>query len=155
MIGLFDGAELITKSSRSIKLNETSFLCKTHFAKTESDSELFSEVNESRSEIELLYTESVADTNLIGDMSELQNGDLGCNPETLVTERYDESITQTQPHSSTVHTTTKYGRKIRLPNSNLSYGLGSPEFHESETLAYQSDFVDHELPKSIEQQALI
>ena len=60
--------------------------------------------------------ESVANTNLISDVSELQNGDIGGNPETLVTERSDESITQTQPHSSTVHTTIRYGRKVKPLN---------------------------------------
>ena len=62
------------------------------------------------SEVELQNTELVADThNLIKDVSELPNGDLGGNPETLVNEISDESITQNQPHSSSVHTTTRYG----------------------------------------------
>ena len=102
-------------------------------------------------------TESVADTNLISEVKELQNGDLGGNPDTLVTERSDESITQIAPHSSTVHTTTRYGRNVKPPNryipctsSNLPYDLGSYEFGEIATLAYHSDYVDHELPKSIE-----
>ena len=88
-------------------------------------------------------------------MSESQNGDLGGNPETLVTERSGESITQTQLHSSAVYTTSRYGRKVKPPNrytpgtsSNLSHDLGSSEFDEIETLAYYSDYVDHELPKS-------
>ena len=94
-------------------------------------------------------------------MSEFPNGDLCRNPETLVTEISDKSITQNQPHSSTVHTTTRYGRKVKPPNryasgtsSNLSYNLGSSEFDENdeiETLAYHSDYVDQELPKSIEE----
>ena len=116
------------------------------------------ELNERGSRIELLNTESVADTNLISDVSELENGDLGGNPETWVTERPDESITQIQWSSSTVHTTTRYGRKMEPLNryipgksSNLSYNLGSSEFDEIETLAYHSDYVDHELPKSIEE----
>ena len=36
-------------------------------------------------------------------------------------------------------------------SSNLSYDLGSSEFDEFETLAYHSDYVDQELPKSIEE----
>ena len=91
-------------------------------------------------------------------MSELPNGDLGGNPETLVNEISDESITQNQPHSSTVHNTTRYARKVKPPNryapgtsSNLSYNLGSSEFDEIETFAYHSDYVDQELPKSIEE----
>ena len=75
-------------------------------ANTESDSELFFELTEGGSGKELQNTESVADTNLIIDVSELHNGDLGGFPETLVTERSDEIITKSQPRSSTVHTTT-------------------------------------------------
>ena len=36
-------------------------------------------------------------------------------------------------------------------SSNVSYNLGSSEFDESETLAYHSKKVYHELPKSIEE----
>ena len=57
-----------------------------------------------------------------------------------------------------MHTTTRYGRKVKPPNrytpgtsSNLSYNLGSSEFDEIETFAYHSDYVDQELPKSIEE----
>ena len=104
-------------------------------------------------------TQSVADTqNLIRDIDELPNGDLGGNPETLVNEISEESLTQNHPHSSPVHTTTRYGRKIMPPNryapgtsSNLSYNSSSSEFDEIETLAYHSDYVDQELPKSIEE----
>ena len=88
-------------------------------------------------------TESVGDTNFISDVIELKNGDLGGNPETLVTERSNEKITHIPSHSLTVHTTTRYGRKVKSPNrftpgtsSNLSYNLGSSEFDEIETLAY-------------------
>ena len=95
---------------------------------------------------------------MISDLSELQNGDFGGKPETLVTERSDDKITQIAPHSSTVHTTTRYGRKVKPPNrytpstsSNLSYDLDPSEFDEIETLAYHSNYVDHELPKSIEE----
>ena len=159
LIGFFEGAELITKSSRNVKFNETSFPGKTLFANNESGSEFFFELNERGSEVELQNTELVADThNLIKDVSELPNGDLGGNPETLVNEISDESITQNQPHSSSVHTTTRYGRKVKPPNryapgtsSNLSYNLGSSEFDEIETFAYHSDYVDQELPKSIEE----
>ena len=91
-------------------------------------------------------------------MSELPTGDLGGNPETLLNEISDESITLNQSHSSTVHTKTRYGRKVKPPNkyapgtsSNLSYNLGPSEFDEIETLAYHSDYVDQELPKSIEE----
>ena len=157
LIGFFDGAELITKSSRNVKLNETSFPGKTHFANNESDSEFFFELNERGSEVELQNTESVADTqNLIGYLSELPNSDLGGNAEILVTEISDEIITQNQPHSSTMHTTTRYGRKLKQPNryaigtsSNLSYNLSSSE--SNETLAYHGDYVDQELPKCIEE----
>ena len=45
LIEVFDGAELITKSSRNIKFNETSIPGKTHFANTESDSDIFFELN--------------------------------------------------------------------------------------------------------------
>ena len=115
--------------------------------------------NERGSKIELQNTNSVVDTqNLISDVSELQNSELGGNPETLVTEVSDECITQTQPHSSTVHTTTRYGRKVKPPNSYtpgtssiLSYDLGSSEFDEIETLSYYSDYADQELPKSIKE----
>ena len=85
------------------------------------------------------------------------NGDLGGNPKTLVTEMSDETISQNELHSSTVHTTTRYRLKVRLPkkapvtSSNLSYNLGSPEFDEIEPLAYHSDYVDQVLPKSIEE----
>ena len=59
--------------------------------------------------MKLQNTQSVADTqNLISDVSELPNGDLGDNPETWVTEMSDESITQNQPHSSTVIRTAYY-----------------------------------------------
>ena len=162
LIGIFDGAELITKNSRNLKFNETKFPGKIHFVNNESGSEIFFELIERGSEVELQNTESVADThNLIKDVSEFPNGDLCRNPETLVTEISDKSITQNQPHSSTVHTTTRYGRKVKPPNryasgtsSNLSYNLGSSEFDENdeiETLAYHSDYVDQELPKSIEE----
>ena len=129
LIGFFDGAELITKNNRNVKFNETSFPAKTHFVNSESGSEFFFELNKRGNEVELKSTESIADThNLIKDVSEWPNGDLGGNPETLVNENSDESITQNQPHSSTVHTTTRYGRKVKPPNryapgtsSNLSY----------------------------------
>ena len=95
---------------------------------------------------------------MIRDIDELPNSDLGGNPETLVNEISEESLTQNQPHSSTVHTTTRYGRKIMPSNryapgtsSNLSYNSNSSEFDELETLAYHSDYVDQELPKSIEE----
>ena len=108
-------------------------------------------------------TESVADThNLIKDVSKLPNGDLGGNPETLVYEISDESITQNQPHSSTVHTTTRYGRKVKSPNRYapgtsriLSYNLGLSEFEEIETLEYHSDYVDQELPKALKMHLLL
>ena len=159
LIGFFEGAELITKSSRNVKFNETSFPGKTLPANNESGSEFFFELNERGSEVELQNTESVADThNLIKDVSELPNGDLGGDPETLVNEISEESLTQNQPHSSTVHTTTRYARKVKPPSryapgtsSNLSYNLGSSEFDEIETFAYHSDYVDQELPKSIEE----
>ena len=136
LIGFFEGAELITKSSRNVKFNVTSFPGKTFFANNESGSEFFFELNERGSEVELQNTESVADTdNLIKDVSELPNGDLGGDRETLFNEISDESLTQNQPHSSTVDTTTRYGRKVKPPNtyapgtsSNLSYNLGSSEF---------------------------
>ena len=104
-------------------------------------------------------TESVADTqNLISDLSELPNGDLDGNPEILVTELSHETITQNQPHSSTVRTTTRYGQKVKPPNryapgttSKLSYILDWSEFNEIGTLAYHSDYVDKKLPKSIEE----
>ena len=95
---------------------------------------------------------------MISDVSELQNGDFCVNPETLVTERSDERITQISAHSSTVHAMTRYGRKMKLLNrykpgmsSNLSYDLDASEFDKIETLAYHSNYVDHELPKSIEE----
>ena len=72
--------------------NEIGFPGKTNFAIIESDSDIFFVLNESGSEIELQNTESVVDTNTISDVSELQNGDLGGKPETLVTERSDESV---------------------------------------------------------------
>ena len=69
LIGVFDGAELITKSSRNVKFNETSFPGETDFANNESDSEIFFELNEKGSGVELQNTESVADTqNLISDV---------------------------------------------------------------------------------------
>ena len=71
MIGFFDGAELITKSSRNIKFNETSYPGKTNSANTESDSDIFIELNERGSERELRNMESVADTNLISYVNEL------------------------------------------------------------------------------------
>ena len=43
--------------------------------------------------MELQNTELVADTNLISGVREVQNSDLGVYPETVVTERSDESIT--------------------------------------------------------------
>ena len=108
LIGFFEGAELILKSSRNVKFNDTSFPGITLFANNESGSEFFFELNERGSEVELQNTESVADThNLIKDVSELTNGELGGNSETLVNGISDESITQNQPHSSTVHTTTR------------------------------------------------
>ena len=70
-------------------------------------SQFFCELNGRGIEIELQNKESFIDRNLICDMSELTNGGLGGNPETLVTERPDDSITQNQPHSSTVPTTTR------------------------------------------------
>ena len=143
----------------NVKFIETSFPGKTHFANIESDSEFFFELNERVSEVELQNTESVAVTqNLMKHVGELPNCDLGGRPETLVNEISDESIAQNQPHSSTVHTTTRYGQKVKPRNryapgksSNLSYKLGSSEFDDIETLAYHSDYVDQELPKSIEE----
>ena len=130
-MGFFDDAELVTKSSRNIKFNDTSFLGKTLFANTEIDSDILFELNERGSEIDMQNTESVADTNLISDVSELQNGDLGGNPGTLVTERSDKSITQIPLQNSTVQTTIRYGRKVEPPNrytqgmsSNLSCNTG-------------------------------
>ena len=159
LIGFFDGAELITKSSLNVKFIETSFPGKTHFANIESDSYFFFELNERVSEIELQNTESVAETqNLIKHVGELPNCDLGGRPETLINEISGESIAQNQRHSSTVHTTTRYGQKVKPQNryapgtsSNFSYKLGSSEFDDIETLAYHSDYVDQELPKSIEE----
>ena len=91
-------------------------------------------------------------------MSELQNVDLNGNPETFATEKSLESIAETQSHSSNVLTTTRYRRKVKTPNrytsgtsKYLSYNLGSSEYDEIETLAYHSDYVDHERPKSIEE----
>ena len=105
----------------------------------------------------LQNTESDADTIFMSDVRELQNGDLGSNPETLVTERSGEKKTQFSPSSSTVHATTRNGRKVKLPHrytpgtsSNLSYDLGFSEFNQIETLAYHIEYFDHELPKSIE-----
>ena len=72
LIEFFHGAGLITKISRKIKFNESSFPRKTHFANTASDSDIFFELDEGGSEIELQNTESVANTNLISDVSELQ-----------------------------------------------------------------------------------
>ena len=95
LIGIIVGAELITKSSWNAKFNEISYPGKTHLANNESDIEFFFELNERGSEVELQNTESVADPkNMISEGSELPNGDLGSNPETLVTEMSDESITQ-------------------------------------------------------------
>ena len=116
LVGFVEVAELITKSGRNVKFNETSFPGKTLFANNENGSEFFIELNERGSEVELQNTESVADThNLIKDVSELPNGDLGGNPEILVNEISDESITQNKPHSSTVHTTTRYDEKSSRP----------------------------------------
>ena len=91
-------------------------------------------------------------------MSELQNGALGDNPETFVTERSDESTTQIPLNCSIVHTTTRYGRKVKPPNrytlgksSNFSYNLGSSQFDKIEKLPYHSDYFDHERPKRIEE----
>ena len=91
-------------------------------------------------------------------MSDLQNGNLGGNAKALVTERSHKCVTEIQLHSSTVDTTTRYGRKGKPPNrntpgasNNLSYNLGSSNFDEIETVAYNRYYVDHELPKSIEE----
>ena len=62
LIGFFEGAELITKSSRNVKFNETSFPGKTLFANNESGSEFYFELNKRGSEVELQNTESAADT---------------------------------------------------------------------------------------------
>ena len=106
-------------------------------------------------ETELQNTESVADTqNLIRDVS--------CKTviyaETLLIDRSDETKTPIRPHSSTVHTTTENKRKVKPPDrytpgtsSNVSYDLGSSDFSEIERLAYHSDNVDQELPKSIKE----
>ena len=85
LIRFFDGAEPIMKSSRNVEFNKTSFQEKIRFAKNEGGSEFFFELDERGSEIEWQNTESVADTNLISDASELQNGELGGNPEYLAT----------------------------------------------------------------------
>ena len=62
LIEIFNGAELITKSSRNVKFNETSFPGKTLFANNESGSEFFFELNERGSEVELQNTESPTNT---------------------------------------------------------------------------------------------
>ena len=64
----------------------------------------------------LQNTESDADTNLMSDMRELQNGDSSSNPETLVSERSGEKKTQFPPSSSTVRATTRNGQEVKLPN---------------------------------------
>ena len=57
-------------------------------------------------------------------MSDMQNGDLGGKPETLITERSDERIAQIPPHSSTVHTATRYRRKVE-PSNRYTPGTSS------------------------------
>ena len=130
---------------------------KTHFANIERVSEFAFELNDRKWNRVAKHGISRDTQNLICDVSELQNGDLGGNPETLVTERSDEIITQIQSHSSTMHTTTRYGRIVKPPNrytpgtsSNLSYVLSRSGFDESETVAYHSDYVDHELLKKLQ-----
>ena len=87
LIGFVDGTELITKNSRNIHINQTSCPGRTQFANTEIDSEIFFESNGRGSEIELRSTDSVPDTNLIINVSELQNDDSVGNSEALAIER--------------------------------------------------------------------
>ena len=63
-------------------------------------------------------TESVVDgQNLISDVSELQNRDLGGDTEILVYEISDKTNTQIPPRTSIVHTMIRYARKSQPPNS--------------------------------------